>query len=302
MNAVLEKRIEHSCCPWCGSEDIHFHFKTFDRSGSGETFPIHTCKSCSFCFTQEVPSPETIGPYYDFEEYISHSDTTKTLTDRIYHWVRNQMLNRKFKLLVKHCITPGKSILDFGSGTGYFLNHVKQKGWQTKGIEINDEARKYAQQQFDLEILAPDKFEQIDQQFDAITLWHVLEHLYDFKTKLEQFHHKLVDQGLLILALPNHRSWDAKFLGKDWAAYDTPRHLWHFTPTVIEKMANANNFELVKYYPMPFDAFYVSMLSYQLKNAPLSSLRGGIVGLISNINCTFDRSKGSSIIYILRKQ
>ncbi len=295
--------ITHEGCPWCESTRLKTRFETIDRSGSGEAFPIVECLECEFVFTQKVPTAETIGPYYDFDEYISHSDTKENLVDKTYHWVRERMLKRKYKLIKKHSQGDNLRILDYGSGTGYFLNYVKTMGWDVTGVEINEQARKVAKDKFGLNLNPPELFDQLRGPFEVISLWHVLEHLYDFKEKFQAFYQKLTSGGILVLALPNHTSLDSKWLKQDWAAYDTPRHLWHFAPKNIKLMAAKYGFQYEASYAMPFDAYYVSILSHQLKSKNvLSLLKGGFLGWLSNINCTFNPEKASSIIYILKKK
>ena len=296
--------IVHQKCPWCGSSTLKTLYDAGDRSGSGVKFPIVKCDDCQFVFTQNAPIPEAIAPFYEFEEYISHSDSQSSITDKAYHWVRSRMFKKKERIIRKH--GPGKRpgrILDYGSGTGYFLHHMLKTGWQATGVEINESARSYSIDKFGLNVSQPNDFDRIAGPFEVITLWHVLEHLYDFKEKLNAFHTLLVPNGILVLALPNLQSYDARRLKKDWAALDAPRHLWHFTPGVIKQIAEHYGFNYEKVYPMPYDAFYVSILSYQLRQDNfLALLKGGITGLLSNLSCTFNSEEASSVIYILRKK
>jgi 2-polyprenyl-3-methyl-5-hydroxy-6-metoxy-1,4-benzoquinol methylase len=295
--------IVHDACPWCASNRLETQFETIDRSGSGEVFPIVQCLDCDFVFTQKVPTADFIGPYYDFDEYISHSDSKISIIDKVYHWVRERMLKRKYNLIKKHHDGDSSRILDYGSGTGYFLNFMQTMGWDVTGVEINEHARKVAKDKFGLQLNPPELFNQLNGPFEVISLWHVLEHLYDFTDKLQEFYQKLSPGGLLILALPNHTSMDAQWLKQDWAAYDTPRHLWHFAPKNIKQMAAKYGFQYEANYAMPFDAYYVAILSNQLKRKNFISLvKGGLLGLLSNINCTFNTEKASSIIYILKKK
>ena len=306
MSSVLKEQkeglITYSECPWCASPNISAFIRADDRSGKGSPFTIFECQDCSFHFTQNVPDPEHIAPYYDFQEYISHSDTQSSLTDKLYHSVREYMLSRKFRLIKKYHHGNHQRILDYGSGTGYFLNKMASKGWEVSGVEIDDDARELSIKNFKVTVQAPHQFSASSETYDVITLWHVLEHLYDFKEKIQDFHDWLRPGGLLVLALPNHLSLDAKILGKDWAAYDVPRHLWHFNPAIIKQMAKKYNFKFIGSHNMPMDAFYVSILSNQiLKNNFTAVIKGAFVGLISNLNSMIFPGKSSSHIYVLRK-
>src|SRR6056297_485903 len=205
------KKIIYSKCPLCQSHKIVSTISLEDYSISKQPFEIWQCTQCNFLFTQNIPDEESIGSYYASEEYISHSDTKKGIVNRLYHIARKIMLGKKYRLIKK--ISSGKTILDIGCGTGYFLNDMKDKGFQTLGIEINEQARDFGKQHFGLNILPPEKLlsGKINQKFNVITLWHVLEHLYQPGLYLQRISELLDSKGVLILALPNPDSFDAQF-------------------------------------------------------------------------------------------
>ena len=288
-------------CQVCGSSSLAPVLEVKDHSITKEKFELHKCVDCGFLFTQNPPAESDSGRYYQREDYISHSNTSKGLVSMMYHKVRDIMLGRKFNLL--EALGTEKSLLDIGSGTGYFLNYMKQKGYLTSGIEIDDKAREFSIKQFGLDVNTPDhlKSGDIKQKFGYITLWHVLEHLYEPNTYLQTFHQMLDDNGYLIIAVPNHDCFEAKYYGSFWAAYDVPRHLWHFTPETLEKIANKNQFTLVDKKMMPFDPFYNAMLSEKYKRSILGLLQGFVIGFISFIKGYFNLKKSSSVIYVLKK-
>lgn len=272
-----------------------------DHSISKEHFNLCRCNDCSFIFTQDVPTEHNAGPYYKSEDYISHSNTKKGLVNKLYHIVREHMLSKKHQLIAS--LEKGKTILDVGTGTGYFLNYMKQKGYETLGVEIDADARAYGQKEFGLDIRSPKELKdgQIKNKFHTISLWHVLEHLYAPETYMQHFHKILEDNGHLIIALPNADSYDALHYKSYWAAFDVPRHLWHFTPKTLEKLANDNGFKLEKMKDLPFDPFYNAMLSEQYKNNAFALISGGFVGLTSLLKGKMNVAKSSSVIYILKK-
>ena len=260
------KKIIYSNCPLCLSNRIISTISSKDYSISKEPFEIWQCTQCNFLFTQNIPDEESIGSYYASDEYISHSDTKRGIVNRLYHIARNIMLGKKYRLIKK--LSSGKNLLDIGCGTGYFLNYMKNKGFQTQGIEINEQARNFGKQHFGLNIIHPKKLlnGEINQKFKVVTLWHVLEHLYQPGLYLQRISEILDNDGVLILALPNPESYDAKFYQKFWAGYDVPRHIWHFTPQTIDKLTSAN-YTITKLKRLPFDSFYNSLLSekYRIK-------------------------------------
>jgi 2-polyprenyl-3-methyl-5-hydroxy-6-metoxy-1,4-benzoquinol methylase len=222
-------------CPVCGSKQFIPFITCTDFFVSGEQFEIRKCNICDFKFTANAEDEENIGKYYQSEEYISHSNTTKGLVNAVYHQVRNYMLGRKRRLVEKAAGAKTGHILDVGAGTGFFLNEMKAHGWQVAGTEKIADARAFAKQEFGLEMDEPEQLFQFEKEsFDAITLWHVLEHIHQLNENLEAFVRLLKPGGKLIIALPNHTSYDARHYKEYWAAWDVPRHLWHFAPDQVK--------------------------------------------------------------------
>ncbi|MEA2105129.1 MAG: class I SAM-dependent methyltransferase [Bacteroidota bacterium] len=295
------KKIVYSKCPLCQNHKIISTISLEDYSISKEPFEIWQCTSCNFLFTQNIPDEESIGSYYASEEYISHSDTKKGLVNRLYHIARKIMLGKKYRIIKR--ISSGKTLLDIGCGTGYFLNYMKEKGYQTLGIEINEQAKNFGKQHFGLNILPPEKLlnGEINEKFKVVTLWHVLEHLYQPRLYLQRISEILENDGILILALPNPDSFDGKFYKKFWAGYDVPRHIWHFTPQTIARLFSAN-YTITKLKRLPFDSFYNSLLSEKYRDKYFRFLRGILIGLIAYAASLINIKKSSSVIYILKKK
>ncbi len=271
-----------------------------DHSITKETFELWRCAGCDFLFTQDPPKPEDVGRYYQGEEYISHSDNQDGLVNKLYHHARDFMLGRKYALVKQ--VAKGKRLLDYGTGTGYFTDYMVRKGFQAQGIEIDEGARKYGREKFGIKVDAPVALfdELAPDSFDVISLWHVLEHLYDPKKYLKRFNELLDEHGKLIIAVPNHKSTDAAAYGADWAAYDVPRHLWHFSPLTMRKMVEMAGFRVVATRHMPLDPFYVSIMSQRYHNGG-GIISGAIKGLNSFVASTLDTERGSSVIYVCEK-
>lgn len=266
-----------------------------------EEFSLQRCSACGFLFTNPVPTAETIGAYYKSEDYVSHSSSKKGIINRLYNTVRSYTLGQKTKLLGELSSgMQGKELLDIGSGTGHFLNAGKNKGYAVLGLEPDDEARAFAKQNFALELQGLEVLHQLESESkDIITMWHVLEHVYDFDRDTKRIAEILKPGGKWLIAVPNHESFDAQYYGSYWAAYDVPRHLYHFRKKDIENLAANLNLKLEKVLPMKFDSFYVSMLSEKYKGGSL--LKAFWIGLKSNLRAK--KSGGySSQIYILSKE
>jgi ubiquinone/menaquinone biosynthesis C-methylase UbiE len=294
MNTVL-----HHTCPVCNSDSINSFFEGKDYSHTDESFNVVQCGDCEFTFTQNAPDGEHIGPYYESENYVSHSDTQKGLFFKIYHTVRNYMLSQKRKMVTPSG-TKGK-LLDIGCGTGYFLNEMISHGWECEGIEQDEKTRKYGVEKFNLTVNEPSHLKTYaENSFDAISMWHVLEHVHDLDGYLSKIKKALKPDGTLTIAVPNHDSHDAKHYGEFWAAWDLPIHLWHFTPPTMDTLMQKYQMKVVKHHRLPFDSFYVSLLSEGYRKG--NSFNGLVIGTISYIKSMFDVKKCSSVVYIIKNQ
>ena len=293
----------HNRCPLCGSDAISELYECTDFLVTGDKFPVCSCSSCSFVFTGSYPRLEEAAAYYSSEEYISHSDTEKGLLNKLYHRARGIMLSVKFRMLRKISGLESASVLDIGTGTGYFPLYLEKKGWQCQGIEISKEAREYALKKNKLSLLPPEAMNDLKPgSIDIITMWHTLEHFYDPADYLAQAFDILKEGGLLIIAVPNHLSYDALKYGVFWAGWDVPRHLWHFNPATIKLLAGKHHFELLTMKSLPLDAFYVSVLSEKYKRSSLPLFRGFITGFVSWISSVFNTGRSSSVVYFFRKE
>jgi 2-polyprenyl-3-methyl-5-hydroxy-6-metoxy-1,4-benzoquinol methylase len=294
--------VHYHKCPLCSSENISLHLKTADYFLSREEFNLFKCDGCGFIFTQDHPDDADIGRYYESDEYLSHSETKSGLLSRLYGLSRRIMLGRKVKIVSKLSGLIKGSILDVGSGTGHFLNAMQKAGWDVRGVEINEKARQYSISEFGLEILDPGKLQTLEPgSFDCITLWHVLEHFQDPFNYSREILRLLKPGGSCITAIPNSGSYDAEYYNKLWAAYDVPRHLWHFTPDTFKKFAEKSGFEVKEIRPLPLDVFYISILSEKYKGANLLFLSGVIKGLWFSILSLFNKQRSSSLIYSICK-
>ena len=294
-------RIHYTHCPVCNSTRIDPLLKVKDYSVSKEEFAVWQCADCTLRFTQDVPDQNTIGRYYASPEYISHSNTDKGLLNKLYQGVRKFTLEQKAALITRFTREKG-NILDVGAGIGAFLSVIKEKGWSVKGIEPDEVARQNAETLFNLKLSKSEELFQLSPgSFDAVTLWHVLEHVHDLHNYIEQLKNLLAEDGKVFIAVPNYTSGDAATYRNYWAAYDVPRHLYHFTPKAIETLVGLHDLKLVAKKPMWFDAFYISLLSSKYHRGSTSWLGAGWTGLRSNLSALLNKDKCSSLIYIVSK-
>lgn len=291
-----------SHCPVCG----HQHFSPFlscqDHTLSQEKFSIVACAQCQFKFTNPRPSAQSIGQYYQSDTYISHHDEAQNLMAKVYVWVRKFTLKGKLNLintLAKK--QTSKRLLDVGCGTGMFLHACRLGGWQCSGMEPDPAARAKAEKNIGQKLLA-----QIDESlqkntFDVVTLWHVLEHIHTLNETLTTLRESLKTGGHIVIAVPNHQSHDAQKYGKYWAAYDVPRHLYHFSQNTMIQLLEKHGFEHCQTHPMWFDAAYVSLLSSQYQQGSKQVFSAMVEGLFSNIWGVFNGKNYSSLIYVFKK-
>jgi 2-polyprenyl-3-methyl-5-hydroxy-6-metoxy-1,4-benzoquinol methylase len=274
-----------------------------DYTVSNEVFSIWKCQDCSLQFTQAVPDANHIGKYYQSESYVSHSDTQKGIINQLYHFVRNITLKRKRSLIEATTKKSTGSILDIGCGTGAFLHTMQQAGWDITGLEPDETASNNAKKLYDITTAPPSTlFSLPENKFDAITMWHVLEHVHQLNEYISQLKKILLPNGRIFIAVPNYTSFDAAHYQSHWAAYDVPRHLYHFSPKSMEKLLANHGLTILSHQPMWFDSFYVSLLSEKYKKTGLiGMMRAFFVGCISNLIAVRNIDRGSSIIYEIKK-
>lgn len=287
-------------CPVCNQTQFTPFLECKDNTVSRETFQIVQCNSCGFKFTNPRPEPSDLGKYYKSEDYVSHSNTKKGFINSTYQSVRKYTLLKKLQLISNYYKT-GK-ILDIGCGTGEFLNTCKSAKWETVGIEPDDDARNMAIKNYGLDVRTEDDLQNLhDESFHIISMWHVLEHVPELNERVEELKRLIKPNGIIIIAVPNCDSLDAKIYKENWAAYDVPRHLYHFTPKDMETLFRNHGLKVFRILPMIFDSFYVSMLSEKIKTGKTNIIRSTWNGLRSNLSALKSGKTSSSQIYLIRK-
>jgi len=268
-----------------------------DHTVSGEEFKLIRDHELDHLITTPKPDANRLASYYKSEKYISHTDSKNSITDKIYQAVKKRMLGKKLNW-IEHEVSGKGKLLDIGAGTGEFLLTAKNNGWEVKGIEPDKNARELAKQKGIT--LVPDSLNTNDEKFDVITMWHVFEHVYDLKNQIIELEQLLKKDGLLIIAVPNFNSFDASYYKEFWAAYDVPRHLWHFSRTSFQKLFKDTSFSLFSEKPLMFDSYYVSLLSEKYKTGKNNFLKAILIGLTSNFQAK-KTLEYSSIAYFFRK-
>lgn len=272
-----------------------------DFTVSQENFSILKDIQLDFLVTSPRPLSKDLMLYYESDNYISHTDSNKNLFDKTYQFIKKFAIKSKIKKLKK--VHPNAiSILDVGCGTGDFLTSCFKNEFEVFGVEPNKQAREIALQKIKSNSIF-DSFESLQKttscKFDIITLWHVLEHVPNLIEYIKTLKKLLNPNGVLVIAVPNFKSYDAHHYKEFWAAYDVPRHLWHFSKGAIATLFKKVDLKIVKIHPMIFDAFYVSVLSEKNNQNSFKNVRAFCVGVFSNFKALFTKEY-SSHIYILK--
>jgi SAM-dependent methyltransferase len=294
--------IQYYKCPLCSSEKTEHYLQVCDNFLSKESFELTRCSECGFIFTNDHPDETGIGRYYDSDEYLSHNDSSGALSARLYRLSRNFMLRKK-RFIVNNFTALNKGfLLDIGSGSGHFINEMNRAGWNASGVEINEKARELSISEMGVKVISPTEISSLNSEsFDCITMWHVLEHFQEPFEYASEVFRLLKPGGSLIVALPNSNSFDALHYGEYWAAYDVPRHLWHFNPVTFSLFTLKTGFKLESVKSLPLDVYYISALSEKYKGSKCHFIKGMLTGLNFMVKAAFQKDKSSSLIYLLKK-
>jgi len=295
--------ITYRQCPICKSAAITKEFSCKDHMVSKYVFEIWKCTSCTLRFTQSAPKEKHITNYYQSPDYVSHTNTRHGFINTLYHNVRSVTLRSKKRLIKKQTRLLKGTLLDAGAGTGAFAHTMQQAGWQVTAVEPDAIARGKALENYGLTLVPPMQLAQlVPASFDAITMWHVLEHVHDLHGYIDTFNKLLTANGKIFIAVPNYTGFDSTKYKNAWAAYDVPRHLYHFSPKSMAALMQLHGFEIQKIKPMWFDSFYVAMLTEKYFGKHGSMFRALQTGLITTLKTLKEVKKSSSLIYVIGKK
>ncbi|MGA2822114.1 MAG: class I SAM-dependent methyltransferase [Bacteroidales bacterium] len=293
----MEKLIS---CPVCGKSNFTPFLQSSDFFLTKEEYTIVICNSCGMKFINPRPEANEISKYYESPDYISHDAGKKSGLNFLYKQVRNFLIKKKYRLVKEY--SKGKKLLDIGCGTGEFIFFCKKNGFDVTGIEPGEIPRFFAQTEYKLDIHEEAYLDNLSHpEFDVITLWHVLEHVHLLHERMNKIVEIMKPDGTLIIAVPNSNSWDARYYGKFWAAYDLPRHLYHFSRGTLQILAQDHALQIDKIIPMKFDAFYISLLSEKYAKEKKNYFKAVINGIRSNKFAKKNDKNYSSLIFVLKK-
>lgn len=288
-------------CPVCNASEFHPFLEVTDHFLSGELFTIVDCTSCGFKFINPRPDENDITGYYQSVDYISHDASKNDLVSKVYRLARHFSLNMKLRVVMKY--SRKGTILDIGCGTGEFLEFCRKNGFSVTGMEPGEKAANYAATVNKIPVV-PRIGDLTNRRgfFETITLWHVLEHIHRLPETIDIIRELLAENGTLVVAVPNYQSHDAVYYKQFWAAYDVPRHLYHFNRDTIGKIFSGHGFSVKATMPQKLDAYYVSLLSEKYRSGKNQYIKAFWRGFLSNLRANSPKTGHSSIIYILKKE
>ncbi|MBY0478516.1 MAG: class I SAM-dependent methyltransferase [Chitinophagaceae bacterium] len=294
----MSQLVHYTSCPVCKSQSFNQVLNVKDFTVSQELFPIVECNDCSLRFTQQIPDETAVQRYYQSANYISHTNTNKGIINRLYHIARTFTMMSKESLVKNATKKAVGMLLDVGSGTGTFVHTMSVAGWNVVGLEPDAAARAVALKKYNCDIYPSEELFMLPAStYDAVTMWHVLEHVHRLDEYIDQLKKIVAPGGKLIIAVPNYTSYDAEFYREDWASYDVPRHLYHFSPKSMRMLMERHGLKVIATKPMWLDSIYVSLLSERNKKG--NFLSGIWNGLKSNFYALFHKEKCSSLVYII---
>lgn len=239
--------------------------------------------------------------YYRSDQYTSHAGQGRSVWDHVYRIARGLAMHMKRRMISRYQRTG--SLLDLGCGTGEFLSHMANRGYAVTGIEPSAAARNQAFARHGFSAFTSIADLPSGGEFQVITLWHVLEHIHQLHGTIQQLTKSLAEDGVLVIAVPDRSSWDCHHYDREWAAWDVPRHLWHFRSADIGALLSAHGLMVVYRKSMWFDALYISILSERNRGrGPLASFMVGVMlGCWSNLIALFTSRSSSSVLYVAKR-
>jgi SAM-dependent methyltransferase len=237
---VAEQGAEVDCaessCPLCGEIGTNKFLQAPDRfHGGSELYELLKCPSCSLVWLANPPAPVEMGRHYgeDYDRSVAGAGEDPN------HWSdrRDTLLTYK---------STG-AVLDLGCSSGGFLTSLKGPTWKRYGIEMSPAVAERARAKCNAEVFVGDILAApfVPKSFDAITCFHVFEHLYQPREVLEKVHEWLKPNGIFYTMMPNIDSAGARIFGSYWYPLELPRHLCHFSPAALKSVAASVGLEVV---------------------------------------------------------
>ena len=238
-----------SACLVCGSQEFAPLFKASDRlyHTTAKEFAVVRCGECGLVRLDPHPAPDELRHYYPENYWFSPDQTAASRMEEAYR----RFVLRDHVQFVAQALRSSRArgpLLDVGCGGGLFLGMMRQRGFRVVGLDSSREAAAIAWRRQ----LAPAVCADMEKaplragSFAGITMFHVMEHLYDPRAYLTAAHALLAEDGRLVVQVPNAASWQFRLLGRAWNGVDVPRHLFDFRDRDVEQLLQQCGFEVVR--------------------------------------------------------
>ncbi len=313
--------METLACPICGLKSFESYIEVPDRFNTTARWKIVRSPSSGLIMLNPRPDISEIAGYYhegpegSYDPHL-HKSSAVSKEERLYLKARSLLLSRKSSMVLAGALKPLAEcrILEIGCSTGDLLNclHLKKgiPAENLSGIETDPDAASAAETYSGISIFRKG-FHELKQEstFDRIVFWHVLEHLHDLNGILSECSRRLNRDGIMVVALPNPESLDARHYRENWIAWDAPRHLWHFTAATLGALLERHELEILrKGYWLPdtlYNCWHSEKLIASLENRTFGlreiteTLLQTTFGITSSL---FSLRNASSIVYYIRRK
>ena len=290
--------MENVNCIICENNESVDYLQLTDRLSILPTnYHLVQCQ-CSFVYLNPRPKIDNISSYYPSEKYDPHYMSNKSIWIKFYHFVQFFTLRWKYSKIPD--IHRSRNLLDIGAGQGEFASFMSKRGWnvviQDANIDIIDKNIPH-----DYNFVKDLQQINESESFNVITLWHSLEHIHNIKDLYSQINRLLAPEGVLLIAVPNLQAPEKKSFGVKWAAYDAPRHLYHFHPDSIKRLCMKYDFKIVRKFSLFQDSPYNILLSISNKSL-IQLLRAAIILFMTLIQSIYRGPDYSSSFLVICKK
>lgn len=227
---------QHDVCGACGLPGLVPLFAAHDRNQqtTAQVFSVARCTACGIVQTVPRPAESDLPSLYPVQYFPAAVD----------RHAQHRFQQEKIKLVRKHRNTG--ALLDVGAGIGLFVQEALDAGYAAMGIEISGQAVATGLQHSDVSLVLGDflKADLHPSGFDIVTFWHVFEHLLHPYDVLHKVHRILRPHGIVVIAVPNFASLQARLFRSHWYHLDVPRHLFHFSPSTLQSVVEHSGFSV----------------------------------------------------------
>jgi SAM-dependent methyltransferase len=235
-------------CKLCGSNEYRTKLVGRDLSLHLEgTFDIVECVECGLVYLNPRPTRQEVEALYPFESYDQYIPALAEVGSWFRRLDWGYGLSKRARKVARW--KKAGRLLDVGCATGSFLESMQRHGdWQVCGVELNPHAVQYVREHLGIPV-HQGMLEEVglpDDSFDVVTMWHVLEHVFDPVSTLHEVARILKPGGIFLYHVPQLDSFDARLFGGYWIGYEIPRHTFIWSQKTLKKLMALTGFRIVE--------------------------------------------------------